>query len=121
MVAMAVRLEMDVGGELHGAVWKAVRHSHSMLSRALVVVRVGVGVVLVSCELVEALHTEALHLMASSLGRRLGLGDTSEHLGEDAAQDGLAFGVWGVRREGNGLGGVQDKLVNVSLEHLNKA
>ncbi len=27
MVALPVRLEMDVGGELHGAIWKAVRHS----------------------------------------------------------------------------------------------
>lgn len=119
VVAMAVRLELDVGGELHGAIWKAVRHS--MLARALVVVGMGVGVVLVPCELVEALHTETLHLVAGSLGRCLGSGNTGDHLGEDAAQDGLTFGVWGVWREGNGLGGVEDELDNVSFQLLNKA
>ena len=92
VVAMAVRLELNVGGELHGAIWKAVRHS--MLARALVVVGMGVRVVLVPRELVEALHTETLHLVASSLCRRLGFGNTGNHFGEDAAQDGLTFGVW---------------------------
>lgn len=90
-----------------------------MLARALVVVRV--EVVFVSCELVEALHTETLDLMASSYGRRLGFGDASKDLGEDAAQDGLTFGVWGIWGEWNGLGGVKDKLENVSFEHLHKA
>lgn len=117
VMAMTVWLELDVGGELHGTIGKAVRHS--MLAGALVVV--GVGVVLVPRELVEALHTETLHLVASSLGRRLGFGDTGDHLGEDAAQDGLTFGVWGVWREGNGLGGVEDELDNISLRLLNKA
>ena len=95
VVAMAVRLEVDVGGELpelQAAIWKAVRHS--MLAWTLVVVRVGVEVVLVPGELVETLHTETLHLVAGSLGRRLGFGDAGDHLGEDAAQDGLTFGVW---------------------------
>ncbi len=77
---------------------------------------VGVGVVLVPCELVEALHTEAFHLVAGSLGRRLGFSDASEHLGEDATQDGFTFGVWGVRRDWDGLGGVQDELHDVSLD-----
>ena len=65
-----------------------------MLAWALVVV--GVGVRLVPGELVEALHTETFHLMAGSLGRGLGFGHASDHLGEDAAQDGLTLGVWGV-------------------------
>ena len=36
VVAIAEGLEVDVGGELHGAVWKPMRHS--MLAWALVVV-----------------------------------------------------------------------------------
>lgn len=92
MVTMAVRLEVNVGGKLHGAIWKAVRHF--MLAWTFVVVRVGVKVVLVPGELVEALHTETLHLVAGSLGRRLGFGHASDHLGEDAAQDSFTFGVW---------------------------
>lgn len=54
-----------------------------MLARALVVV--GMRVVLVPRELVEALHTEMLHLVASGLGRCLGFGHASDRLGEDAA------------------------------------
>ena len=111
MMTMAVRLEVDVRRELHGAIWKAVRHS--MLAWTLVVV--GMGVRLVPAELVEALHTETFHLMAGSLGRRLGFGDAGDHLGEDAAQDGLTFGVWGVWRDGDGLGGVEDELDDVSF------
>lgn len=114
MVAMAVRLEVNVGGELgelHGAIWKAVRHS--MLACALVV---GVRVVLVPSELVEALHTETLDLVAGSFGGSLGFGHACNHLGEDAAQDGLTFGIWGVRRDGNGLGGVEDELDTISFK-----
>lgn len=116
MVAMTVRFEVYVGGKLHGAIWKAVRHS--MLAWAFVVV--GMGVVLVPGELVEALRTEKLHLVAGSLGRRLGFGHASDHLGEDAAQDGLTFGVWGVWRDRDGLGGVKDELENVSSTLWNK-
>lgn len=53
MVAIAERPEVDMGGKLHGAIWKAVRHS--MLAWALVVM--GVGLVFVPGKLVEALHT----------------------------------------------------------------
>ena len=90
MVAMAERLEVNMGGELHGAIWKAVRHS--VLAWALVLV--GLGVIFVPNKLVEALHTETLHLVAGSLGGCLGFGHTGNHLGKDAAQDGLTFSVW---------------------------
>ena len=113
MVAMAVRPKVEVGGELHGAIWEAVRHP--MLLWTLVVV--GMGVVLVPGELVEALHTETLHLVASSLGRRLGFGHTGDHLGEDAAQNGLALGVWGVRRHGDIFGRMKNELDKFSFEH----
>lgn len=109
---MAVRLEVNVGGELHGAVWKAVRHA--MLALTLVVI--GVGVVLVPGELVEALHTEMLDLMAGGLGRILGFGHAGDHLCEDAAQDGLTFGVWGVWRNGDSLDGVEDELIIVYFQ-----
>lgn len=115
MVAMAVRFEVDVGGKLHGAIWKAVRHS--MLAWTLMMVGMGMGMelVFVSRELVEALHTETLHLVAGSFSRRLGLGHARDHLGEDAAQDGLAVGVGGVWRDGDGLGGVEDELNKISF------
>ena len=117
MVAMTVRLEVDVGWKLHGAIWKAVWHS-IMLAWTLVMVgvRVRMRVVLVARELVEALHTETLHLVAGSLSRRFGLGHAGDHLGEDAAQNGLTLGVWGVWRERDGLGRVEDELENVSVE-----
>lgn len=128
VVAMAVRLEVNVRGKLHGAVWKSV--GHSILAWTLVVMGMGmgVGVVLVAGELVEAFHTEMLDLMAGSLGRILGFGHAGDHFGEDAAQDGFTFGVWGVWRNGDSLDGVEDEcsvlfldccdLDVVDLDHL---
>ena len=112
VVAIAEGLEVDVGRELHGAVWKAMRHS--MLAWALVVVWVGLG--LVPGELMEAFHTEMLHLVAGGLSRRLGFGHASHHFREDAAQNGLTFGVWGVWRDRDGLGRVEDELDDFSFQ-----
>ena len=80
-----------------------------MLAWTLVVM--GVGVVLVPGEFVEALRTEMLDLMAGGLDRILGFGHASDQLCEDAAQDGLTFGVWGVWRNGDILDGVEDELI----------
>lgn len=109
MVAVTVRLEVDVRGELHGPIWKAVRHS--MIAGAVMWMRV----MFVPSELVQAFHTETLHLVAGSLSRRLGFGHAGNHFGEDAAQDGLTFGIWRVWRDRDGLGGMGDELDNVSL------
>lgn len=108
VVSVTVRLKVDVGGELHGAIWKTVRHP--ML--ALLVVGLGL-VVLMAHKFVEALHAETLHLVARGLGGCLGLSHSCDDLGEDTAQDGLTFGVWRIWRDGNGLGGVKDELQNV--------
>lgn len=110
VVDMALRFKGNVGGELHSTIWEAVRHS--MVARTLVMVRV--GLVLVPSELVEAFHTETLHLVTGSLGRRLRFGHANDHFGKDAAQDSLTLGVWGVWRDGDGLGGVKYELNSVS-------
>ena len=111
VVDMAMRFEGNVGGELHSTIWETVRHP--MVARTLVVV--GVGLVLVPSELVEAFHTETLHLVTGSLGRRLRFGHASNHLGKNAAQNSLTLGVWGVWRDGDGLSGVKYELDSVSF------
>lgn len=114
MMAMTMRLEVDMGGELHSAIWKALRLS--MLAWAFVVMGVGL-VLLVAGNLVEALHTEALHLVTSVLGGCLGLSHSRDDLGEDTAQDSLTFGIWRVWRDGNGLDVMKDEMLrNVSFE-----
>ena len=112
VVDMTVRLEVDVGGELHGAIGKT--ETRSMLACALVVMRL-VMVVLMTDDLVEALHTETLHLVASALGGCLGLSHSCDGFGKETAQGGLTFGVWRVRRDGNGLSRVEDELQNVGF------
>ena len=107
-MAMTERLEMDVGRELHGAIWKTVRHS--VLAWALVmVVRVG-RVLFVANKLVDALHTETLHLVAGALSGCFGLGYSGDNLGEETAQIRLTFGVWRVWIDRNGLSGVEEVL-----------
>ena len=64
----------------------------------------------------EAFHTEMLHLMAGGLSRRLGFRHASHHFREDAAQNGLTFGVWRVWRDRDGLGGVEDELDGSSFQ-----
>lgn len=112
MVTMNVRLEVDMGGELHGAIWKAVRHA--MLGWTLVMVRLSL-VVLMTDKLVEALHTETLHLVTGALGGCLSLGHSCDNFDFETAQSSLALGVWRVWRDRNGLSGVEDELKNVSF------
>ena len=112
MVAMTMRLELDVGWELHGTIWKTV--GHSMLAWAQVVVRLGL-VVLMAHKLVEAPHTETLHLVAGALGRCFGLGHSRDDLGKETAHGGFTFGIWRVWIDGNGLDGVKEELQNVSF------
>lgn len=112
MVAMTVRLEVDMGGELHSAIWKTVRHS--MLGWTLVMVRFGL-VVLMTDELVEALHTETLHLVTGALSGCLGLGYSCDDFDFETAQGSLALGVWRVWGDGNGLSGVEDELQSVGF------
>ena len=108
MVAMTMRLELDVSRELHGAIWKTVRHS--MFAWALVVV-VGLGLVLLMThKLVEAPHAETLHLMAGALGGCFGLGYACGDLGKETAYGGLTFGVWRVWINGNEFDGVEEEL-----------
>ena len=87
-----------------------------MLAWALVVVVVGLGLVLLMAhELVEAPHTETLHLVAGALGGCLGLGHSRDHLGKETAHGGLTFGVWRVWIDRNGLDIVEEELQNVSF------
>ena len=115
MMAMTVRPKVDVRGELHGAIWKAVRHS--MFAGTLVMMGVG-DMILVADELVEALHTETLHLVASTLGGCLGLSHAGNDLAKDTAQDSLTFGVRRVGGDRNGFDGVEDKLHDVNSKAL---
>ena len=108
MVAMTLRLELDVGWKLHGAIWKTVRHS--MLAWALVVVMGLSLVLLVADKLVDASHTETLHLVASALGGCFGLGYSRDDLGKETAHGSLTFGVGRVWIDGNGLDGVKEEL-----------
>ncbi len=71
--------------------------------------------ILVARKLVEALHTETLHLVASAMGGCLGLSHSRNDLGKDTAQDGFTFGVRRVWRDGNSLDGMADNLQKVGF------
>lgn len=85
-----------------------------MLGWTLVMVRLGL-VVLVTDKLVEALHTETLHLMTGAHGGCLGLGYSCDDFNFETAQGSLTLGVWRIWRDGDGLGGVEDELQNVGF------
>ena len=85
-------LELDVAGEFHSAIWAAVG-SAGVLAAFVV----GMGVVLVSGEGVNAFDAETLHLvdgaLCGSFGGSLGFVHVGEDLGEEAAKDIFTFGV----------------------------
>ena len=111
MVTVTRGVEAEVGWELHGAIWKAVRHS--MLAWTMVVVMVRLD--LVANKLVEALYAETLHLVAGALGGCLGPGHSRDDLGEETAHGRLTFCVRGVWIDRDGLERMEEELQSVSL------
>ena len=85
-------LELDMARKFHSAIWAAVGSA-----RVLAAFVVGVGVVLVSGEGVDAFDAETLHLvdgaLGGSFGRSLGFVHVGENFGEEAAKDIFTFGV----------------------------
>lgn len=89
-------LELDVAREFHSAVGAAVGNSFTP------VVTAGIVDVLDAGEGFQALQANTFHLVSGTLGGRFGLVHAGKDLGEDAAQDVLAFGVWCVGGSGDG-------------------
>lgn len=99
-------LELDVARKFHSAIWAAVGSA-----RVLATFVVGVGVVLVSGEGVDAFDAETLHFVdgafGGSFGGSFGFVHVGEYLGEEAAEDVCTFGVGVVGGGGNERYGVE--------------
>lgn len=114
MALVAGGLEMDVGWQHHCPVWETV--GDACHAAFVVFVMGALAVVVFVAELVEAFEAEAFHLVSCAFGGCFGFVDAGDDLGEDAAEDVFALGVWGVGRLGDGIDGVEGELVGVSLD-----
>ena len=101
-----IGLELDMARKFHSPIWAAVGSA-----RVLATFVVGMGVVFVSGEGVDAFDAETLHLvdgaLGGSLGGSFGFVHVGEYFGEEAAKDIFTFGVRIVGGGGNESYGVE--------------
>ncbi len=92
-----IGLELDMTRKFHRPIWAAVGSARVL---ATFVMGMGVGVVFVSGEGVDAFDAETLHLVNGAFGASFGCSFGFVHIGKDfgeeAAENIFTFGVGGI-------------------------